>query len=71
MDAIVYGLIIGLVGLIRMSQTKNIPESAGITDIGITSTVDCELPVASNLSLTMEYGAYTLILEELGLKTHA
>ena len=71
MDLIVYCLFIGLVGLIRVNSTKSVPQSAGITDMGMTSTIDCELPVASNLALNIEYGAYTLILEELGLKTHA
>lgn len=71
MDLIIYCIIIGLVGLVRVGSTKNVPESVGISDAGVTTTVDCELPIASNLALNIEYGAYTLILEELGLKTHA
>lgn len=68
MDLLLYCILIGIVGLIRVGSTRNVPDSAGITDIGVTSTVDCELPVASNMTHTIEYGAYTLILEELGLK---
>lgn len=71
MDLIVYCIIVAVVGMLRVNGTKNVPESMGVTGVGVTTTADCELPIAENLALEKEFSAYTLILEELGLKTHA
>lgn len=67
MDLIVYCCILALVGIVRVGKTQDVPESVGIVSSGATTTVDCELPVGQNLALIKEHGAYTIILEELGL----
>lgn len=56
-----------MVGFIRVGKTQSVPDSVGIVSTGGTTTIDCELPVGQNLSLMKEPGAYTIILEELGL----
>jgi hypothetical protein len=66
MDLFVYCGILVILGIIRVNQTKTVSESVGITQTGGT-IVDCDLPIGSNLSLIREPGAYTIILEELGL----
>lgn len=71
MDLIIYCVIVAIVGMLRVNSTKNVPASMGVAGIGVTVTADCALPIAENLALEKEYSAYTLILEELGLKTHA
>lgn len=68
MDLFIYCGIILVLGITRVNQTRHVSDSVGIVDIGTTTTIDCELPIAQNLGLVREYGAYTLILEELGLK---
>lgn len=68
MDAIVYAILIIALGLYRFSQTKDVSESVGIVDTGATVTCDCELPVAANLGLVKETGAYTLILDQFNLR---
>ncbi|MBR3598675.1 MAG: hypothetical protein IKL53_02230 [Lachnospiraceae bacterium] len=68
MDFIVYLILIGLIGFGRVTQTREVSDSVGIVDNGITTTIDCELPIAQNLAMVKEPDAYTLILEELGLK---
>lgn len=45
----------------------SVSESEGIINTGKTTTTECELPYAQNLALHKEHGAYTLILQELGL----
>lgn len=67
MDLIIYCFIILVVGMIRVGKTREVPDSVGITNNGSTSTVNCELPIGGNLALIKEPGAYTIILEELGL----
>lgn len=68
MDAIIYIVMIIVLGLYRFGQTKNVSESIGIVETGATVTCDCELPVASNLGLVREAGAYTLILDQFDLR---
>lgn len=67
MDLIVYCSILAIVGFIRVGSTQHVSESAGIVSSSGTDTIDCDLPVGSNLALLKEPGAYTIILEELGL----
>lgn len=67
MDLLFYCIIIAVVGGLRIASTKSVPDSVGITDAGVTTTIDCELPVAQNLELIREPNAFTIILEELGL----
>ena len=68
MDLILYVLILIVIGFIRVSKTQNISDDVGIVNTGATvSRFSNDLPVASNLQLAKEDGAYTLILEELGL----
>lgn len=67
MDFLIYMSVLGLIGFVRMNKTKDVTESIGIVSTGATVTVDCDLPYASNLALVKEPGAFTLILEDLGL----
>lgn len=68
MDLILYVLILIVIGFIRVSKTQDISDDVGIVNTGATvSRFSNDLPVASNLQLVKEDGAYTLILEELGL----
>lgn len=67
MDLLIYCIILSVVGFLRIASTKSVPDSVGITDAGVTTTIDCELPVAQNLELIKEENAYTIILEQLGL----
>lgn len=57
-----------MLGLYRFNQTKDVSETVGIVETGATVTSDCELPVASNLGLVKEAGAYTLILDQFNLR---
>ena len=67
MDLILYCGVLLLLGIIRVNQTRTVSESDGIVSATGTTTVNCDLPIGSNLSLIRESGAYTIILEELGL----
>lgn len=67
MDLILYCGVLLLIGLIRVGKTSSVPDSVGIVSTGGTTTIDCDLPIGSNLSLIREPNAYTIILEELGL----
>lgn len=66
MDLFAYCAILGIVGFIKISKTKNVSDEVGITGSQtVVQTVD--LPVGANLRLLREPGAYTAILRELGL----
>lgn len=67
MDLIVYCGILFMLGVIRVNKTREVSDTVGITDTGGTTTVDCDLPIGQNLALLREPGAYTIILQELGL----
>ena len=68
MDLVLYICIILIVGFMRVSKTQYISDDIGIIDTGATvSRFSEDIPLASNLKLEKEQGAYTLILEELGL----
>lgn len=67
MDLLLYCLILFIAGTVRVNKTKNISELDGIVASVGTTTAECSLPVAENLHLIKEQGAYTLILMELGL----
>lgn len=71
MDLIVYIVIITVFGFMRMSAKQTVQEQYSIIGDGIT--VDSEvtsgdLKVGNNLRLLRDKNAFTLILEELGLK---
>ena len=68
MDLIIYIIVLVLIGISSLNRTKAVSESVGIIDSGATVTVDCDLPISENLALKKEFGAYTLILEQFGLK---
>ncbi len=70
MDLIIYMLILLMVGFTRVNRTASISEDEGIADTGVTvvQTAYEDLPIGQNLGLLKEEGAYTLILEELGLR---
>lgn len=67
MDFLLYIIALVIIGFVRMNSTKNVADSIGIVSTGATVTVDCDLPYSSNYELIKEPGAFTLILEELGL----
>lgn len=67
MDALLYLGIIALIGCVRVNQTKDIANNVGIIQTGSTIKVKQDIPVGNNVTLYREAGAYTLILEELGL----
>ena len=68
MDIILYTILLIVLGLYRFNQTKDVSETIGIVETGATVTSNCELPVASNLGLVREAGAYTLILDQFNLR---
>lgn len=67
MDLIIYCIILAAIGVMRITSTRDVPDSVGITDSCSTTTINCELPVAQNLELKREENAFTIILEQLGL----
>lgn len=67
MDLIIYCAVLFILGAMRINQTKDVSDNVGIVDMGDTSTVDCSLPIASNLSLQKDPMAYTIILKEFNL----
>ena len=68
MDILIYTILLVVLGLYRFNQTKDVSETIGIVETGATVTSNCELPVASNLGLVKEAGAYTLILDQFNLR---
>ncbi len=67
MDLIIYCAVLFMLGMMRVSKTKDVDDSIGIVETGETSTVNCELPVASNLQLIRDRDAFTIILKEFDL----
>lgn len=67
MDLIIYCVVLALIGFLRVGQTSNISNDESIVETGATVSVDYDIPVGQNLAMLKESGAYTLILEELGL----
>lgn len=68
MDFLIYLAILSIMGYLRFSKTREVADSVGIVSTGSTVTADCDLPIASNHRLIKEEGAYTLIIEEFGLR---
>lgn len=68
MDLLIYCAVLDILGYVRFYKTQQVADTVGIVDTGATTTANCDLPIASNLGLVKEAGAYTLILEELGLR---
>lgn len=67
MDVILYFAVLILMGVARISATKDVADSVGIVEAGEPMTASIELPIASNLELKRDPEAFTLILVELGL----
>ena len=67
MDLLIYGVVLCTIGYMRMKQTSNVSDSQGIVSTG-SPVIEVALPVGDNKGMYREYGAFTLILEELGLK---
>lgn len=67
MDFLIYIAVLAFIGFVRMNKTRNVADNIGIVSTGATVTVNCDLPYSSNLALVKEAGAFTLILEDLGL----
>lgn len=68
MDLLVYMAVIVIVGFLRVGTTARVSDDVGIVDTGATVIMASEdLPIGQNLALLKEAGAYTLILEDLGL----
>lgn len=71
MDLILYVVVISVFGFMRMSAKQTVQEQYSIIGDGVTvdSQVTAgELKVGNNLRLLRDKNAFTLILEELGLK---
>lgn len=71
MDLIVYVIVMTVFGVLRMRTKQTVQEQYSIIGDGVT--VDSEvasgdLKIGTNLRLLREKDAFTLILEELGLK---
>lgn len=71
MDLIVYVIIISVFGILRMSTKQTVQEQYSIIGDGVTVDSDVSagnLKIGNNLRLARDANAFTLILEELGLK---
>lgn len=71
MDLVVYVIIITAFGFLRMSKKQTVQEQFSIIGDGVTvdsEVASSELKIGSNLRLLRDRDAFTLILEELGLK---
>lgn len=71
MDLIVYIIVITVFGFIRMSAKQTVQEKYSIIGDGVTvdsQVTSGDLKIGSNLRLLRDKDAFTLILEELGLK---
>ena len=70
MDLIIYTLIILSIGFYKMVRSKNEPEIVTLasSDTFTGSTVQVDIPIGNNLRLYKEPDAYTLILQQFGLK---
>lgn len=71
MDLIVYIIVITVFGFIRMSAKQTVQEQYSIIGDGVTvdsQVTSGDLKIGSNLRLLRDKDAFTLILEELGLK---
>lgn len=67
MDLIIYLVVMAAIGLIKMNTSSD-AVSTLLNNPGEVVSEVCTLPIGRNLSLLKEKDAYTLILEELGLK---
>lgn len=67
MDLLIYCGVLLVLGMTRVGKTRDVSDSVGIASTGGTTTIDCELPIGSNLGLIRERDAYTIILQQLGL----
>lgn len=71
MDLIIYVIVITVFGFIRMNAKQTVQEQYSIIGDGITVDTEVtasELKIGNNLRLLRDKNAFTLILEELGLK---
>ena len=67
MDLFIYLIVMVCIGFIKMKAPVD-AVSPLITNPGEQVADMCTLPIGRNLSLLREKDAFTLILEELGLK---
>lgn len=67
MDLFIYLIIMVCIGFIKMKAPVD-AISPLITNPGENVAEMCSVPIGRNLSLLKEKDAFTLILEELGLK---
>lgn len=69
MDLIAYLAVLAMYSVIKLHKNIDIdmPVQNSITGM-VQSIPTSDLPLSSNLMLIKEEGAFTLILEELGLK---
>lgn len=71
MDLIVYVIILSVLGFLKMRAKQTVQEQYSIIGDGVTvdtQVTSGELKVGTNLRLLRDKDAFTLILEELGLK---
>ena len=71
MDLIVYIVIITVASFIKMRAKQTVQEQYSIIGDGVTvdsQVTSGDLKIGNNLRLLREKDAFTLILEELGLK---
>lgn len=67
MDLFLYLIVMVCIGFIKMKAPVDVV-SPLVTDPGEQVAEMCSVPIGRNLSLLREKDAFTLILEELGLK---
>lgn len=71
MDLVVYVIIISVFGIMKMFTKQTVQEQYSIIGDGVTvdsEVTSSDLKIGSNLRLLRDRDAFTLILEELGLK---
>lgn len=68
MDFILYFIVFACIGWLKLKAPVDTVVGSLISNPGEAVSELCVLPVGKNLSLLKEKDAYTLILEELGLK---
>lgn len=68
MDLIAYLILLAGIGLYKMNMSHSEAADTLITQPGEAVIEMVSVPIGDNLMLYKEQDAYTLILEELGLK---
>lgn len=68
MDIIIYVLIMVGIGLYKMKTVSADIQSMLVQEPATAEVIVTDIPIGNNMHLYKEQDAYTLILEELGLK---